>query len=62
MQQAIDAGDYDVSSYSDINDPEDYNRIITQEMLTGWFWQSGTILLRLEKSKMAMEMVTKNSS
>lgn len=31
MQQAIDVGDYDVSSYSDINDPEDYNRIITQE-------------------------------
>lgn len=31
MQQAIDAGDYDVSSYSGINDPEDYNRIITQE-------------------------------
>lgn len=50
MQQAIDVGDYDVSSYSDINVPEDYNRIITQEyaywlILAEWdyFVETGNI-------------------
>jgi hypothetical protein len=31
MQEAIDAGDYDITSYADIDDAEAYNRILTQE-------------------------------
>jgi len=31
MQQAVDAGDYDISTYAEIDDAEQYNRIITQE-------------------------------
>jgi hypothetical protein len=31
MQEAIDAGDYDITSYADIDDAEAYHRILTQE-------------------------------